>query len=190
MSYRFKKQSKTTEPDNESKAYEYAVFLLSLKLRTVGEILKKMKNRGFSEAVIELVIEKLKAQKYLDDEKYVEVFLENLKMYKSFGYYGIKKKFMEKNIPPVLIEAILSKNFTLTDEMKVAKRFLKRLASSTGVILTPPLVGGESLSEEESGINENTYSIFNSETSKVKQKLTSRLKSRGFRGDVIAKLLF
>ena len=48
----FYKQSKTKEPENEQKAYEYAVFLLSLQLRTVGEIREKMEKRGYPPAII------------------------------------------------------------------------------------------------------------------------------------------
>ena len=81
----FKTTSKTKEPENVNKAYEYAVFLLSLKLRTIGEVLKKMQGRGYSPHVIDEVIERLKAQKYLDDQRYAEIFLENLKIYRNFG---------------------------------------------------------------------------------------------------------
>ena len=89
----WKKPSKTKEPENLNKAYEYAVFLLSLQLRTVGEIREKMEKRGYPPAIIESVLEQLHEQKYLDDERYAEVFLDNLKQYKNLGYFGIKRNF-------------------------------------------------------------------------------------------------
>src|SRR5579863_8870158 len=104
----YKKPSKTKEPENVNKAYDYAVFLLSLKLRTVGEVLKKMVDRGYGEAIISDVVGRLKDQHYLDDQRYAEIFLENLKAYKNLGYYGIKKKFMEKKLPPSMIESVLA----------------------------------------------------------------------------------
>src|SRR5579864_8612429 len=109
----FKPKNKTKEPENSSKAYEYAVFLLSLKLRTIGEVLKKMQGRGYSEKIIEDTIEQLKNQRYLDDQRYAEIFLENLKAYKNLGYYGIKKKFMEKRLPPEVIDSVLGAGFTI-----------------------------------------------------------------------------
>ena len=171
----FKKQSKAKEPENVEKAYEYAVFLLSLKLRTIGEVLKKMQGRGYSEKVIEEVIERLKAQKYLDDQRYAEIYLENLKMYKNFGFYGIKKKFMEKKLPPNVIERTLTEGLPPEEEEKIARRFLKK----EGFEIKAKLVN-----------EEVQYRTFDEESGKAKQKTADRLKSRGFRGEVIAKLVF
>ena len=171
----WKKSGKTKEPENQAKAYEYAVFLLSLKLRTIGEVLKKMQDRGYTSAIIEKTIEQLKDQRYLNDERYAEIFLENLKAYKNLGYYGIKKKFMEKKLPPQLIEAVLAEGFSIADEILVAKRLLKK-------------EGFEVKVKADDG--EMQYATYDEESSKQKQKIANRLKSRGFRGDVVAKLVF
>ena len=171
----FKKSSKTKEPENLAKAYEYAVFLLSLKLRTVGEVLKKMGERGYSEKIIDQTIEQLKSQRYLNDERYAEIFLENLKAYRTLGFYGIKKKFMEKKLPPQLIETVLAEGYSISDELKVAKRFLKKEGFEVKI---------------KSDSEENQYSTFDEASSKEKQKIANRLKSRGFRGEVVAKLIF
>lgn len=194
MAYSFKKQSKTKEPENSAKAYEYAVFLLSLKLRTIGEVLSKMQSRGYGEVIIADVVERLKDQHYLDDQRYAEIFLENLKAYKNLGYYGIKKKFMEKKLPAQIIESVLADGYSVVDEIKVAKRFLNKLNSS-GVILRSAS-DEESLNSEKGSFTavqddaDMQYQTFNEDASKQKQKLANRLKSRGFRGDVIARLMF
>jgi regulatory protein len=173
----WKKPSKTKEPENKEKAYEYAVFLLSLQLRTVGEIRQKMEGRGYTSAVIENVLEQLHDQKYLDDERYAEVYLDNLKQYKNLGYYGIKKKFMLKKLSADVIEKTLQDGLSKEEELKIARRMLKK----EGVAV-------KSLSDEEtSAISYNTY---DEGQSKQKQKIVAKLKSRGFRGDVIAKLMF
>jgi regulatory protein len=192
----WKQPSKTKEPDNLNKAYDYAVFLLSLSLRTIGEVVKKMQSRGYTEAIILEVIDRLKEQKYLDDQRYAEVYLENLKAYKNFGYYGIKKKFMEKKIPTQLVESVLAEGLSIADEIKIAERFLKRIQPS-GVILNPSASEGEESvnTGERSFTNvqddaDNWYKTFDEEGSKQKQKLANRLKSRGFRMEVISKLVF
>ena len=175
----FGKKSKTKEPQNEAKAYEYAVFLLSLKLRTIGEVLKKMQDRGYTEGVITNVIEKLKDQRYLDDDRYAQIFLENLKAYKNLGYYGIKKKFMDKKISQSLIESTLEEGLSVEDELKIMKRLLKKEGFEAK---TNPLAGGDD--------GESTYQTFDEDASKQKQKIMNRLKTRGFRGEVIAKIIF
>src|SRR3989338_4928512 len=122
----FKAKKPTTEPDSMEKAYEYAVFLLSLRLRTEGEVKEKMKGRGYNQNVIDNIVGQLKEQKYLDDQRYAEVFLDNLKKYKNFGFYGIKKKFMEKRLPPSVIESVLAEGMTIEEEAKIAERFIKK----------------------------------------------------------------
>ncbi len=175
MRSRWKPAQKTKEPDNVEKAYDYAVFLLSLRLRTIGEVLSKMQKRGYTESVIGQVIERLKDQRYLDDRRYAEIFLENLKAYKNFGYYGIKKKFMEKKLPPALIETVLEEGLSFEDERKIAERLLRREGYAA-----PKSV-------DDSEIH---YRTFDENAGKEKQKLAQRLKARGFRGEVISRLIF
>lgn len=172
----FRKPSKTREPENQAKAYEYAVFLLSLQLRTVGEIREKMEKRGYTSAVIGNVLDQLHSQKYLDDERYAEVFLDNLKQYKNLGYFGIKRKFMAKKLPPELISKILDEGLPLEDELKIAKRFLKK----EGVEVK------SSATDDEMDVS---YSTYDEAQGKQKQKIIAKLKSRGFRGETIARLV-
>ena len=87
----FKRKIITKEPENFEKAYEYAVYLLSLSLRTSGELENKMREKGYSSENIGKVIQELATNRYVDDSRYAEVYLENLKKYKTFGFYGIKK---------------------------------------------------------------------------------------------------
>lgn len=171
------KPSKTKEPDNREKAYEYAVFLLSLRLRSMGELRGKMEQRGYSAPIIDAVVEQLRGQRYLDDERYAEIYLENLKAYRNIGYYGIKKKLLAKKLPTELIDRMLNTHLTVTDELAIARRLLKKEGYEPGKIDAEP--------------EEVHYKAFgNSEESKDEQKKAQRLKARGFRGDVIAKLLY
>jgi len=171
----FGKQSKTKEPQNAEKAYEYAVFLLSLKLRTVGEVLKKMADRGYTQAVIEKTVDELKSRKYLDDDRYAEIYLENLKTYRNFGFYGIKKKLMEKKLPMDLVEMLLAESLSLEEEQKIARRLLKKEGFEV---------------QAKSAEEDAHYRTYDEESSKEKTKLSNRLRARGFRGEVISRLLF
>ena len=171
----WKKSVKTKEPKNLERAYEYAVFLLSLKLRTIGEVLKKMQGRGYAPLVIEEVISRLKSQKYLDDQRYAEVYLDNLKKYKNFGFYGIKKKLMDVKLPMNIIETILQSGLSLAEEEKIARRFLKKEGFAAKI---------------KSADEEIQYRTFDEESGRAKQKLAAKLKARGFRIEVISKLLF
>lgn len=173
----FKAKNKTKEPESVDHAYDYAVFLLSLRLRTIGEVLKKMQDRGYTERVIGETIERLKEQKYLDDRRYAEIFLENLKTYRNFGYYGIKKKFLDKKLPAALIDAVLEEGLSLEDEVKIGKRLLKKEGYDVKARRSEP---GE--------IQYSTYA--DSEEQQEKHKIAQRLRSRGFRSEAVSKLVF
>jgi regulatory protein len=142
------------------KAYEYALYLLGLRLRTENELKEKLRIKGYKEAVIDSVMEELKKLKYVDDIRLAETYLENLKKYKTFGYFGIKKKFLEKKFPTEMAERLLRENFTLGEEVKIAKKLLDKKSR-----------GGKAVDKEQF------------------QKLAASLRSKGFRNEAIFSVL-
>lgn len=155
--------SKTKQPDSVEHAYNYALFLLGLSMRTEFEMQRKMKVRGYNPDVVEQVMSKLFEEKLLDDYHYAEVYLNNLKEYRTFGYFGIKKKMLEKHLSKETVEGLLEQELTFEEELKIAKRLM-----------------GKELGDYKK-----------SELSQLqKQKLAGKLQARGFRGDIVAKLLW
>lgn len=181
MFYCGQKSRKVREPDNTQKAYDYVLFLLNLRLRTVGEVRDKMRGRGYSEETINGVVAQLEKQKYLDDARFAEVYLENLKAYRTFGYYGIKKKMMEKKIPGGLIELLLQNCLSISEEAEIGRRLLAREGFKE-----KKKSGGE----EDAEIKYSSGGDAGDPEQKQKQKLAARLKSKGFRGEVVSRLLF
>lgn len=167
------------DSDEISNGMNYAMFLLNIRLRTEGELRGKLKAKSYkftqhrSEAsgaglkIIDDVIRRLKDRHYIDDQRYAEVFLENLKKYKSWGYYGVKKKLMEKKLPMPIIENVLSEGLSEEEELEIAKRFIKKANSL-------PLRG-----RAEGGVSREQ-----------RTKLARKLAAKGFRGSVVAKLVF
>ncbi len=186
----FNRPSKTKEPENYEKAYEYAVFLLSLQLRTVGEVREKMMNRGYASAIIDSTLAQLIEQKYLDDERYAQVFLENLKKYKTFGFYGIKKKLMEKRLPSNIIERVLAEGLSEEEEIEIAKKYL---------IKQSVIANGRQEAKQSKNKNRRASFAMTVEprchyaaggSREAKEKLAQKLKRCGFRGQIIVKLIF
>ncbi len=153
----------------QAKAYAYAIYLLSLHLRTSGELREKLRLKKYNAQTAENVIGQLLESRYLDDGRFAEIYLDNLKKYKNFGYYGIKKKLMEKRLDKGLIERVLEQGLGEAEELKIARRLLQK-----DVRMDTGRPGGAELGGAD----------------RAKQKLAAKLKSRGFRGPVIAKLLF
>lgn len=122
----YKKPSKSPQPDSVEHGFNYTMFLLNLRLRTEGEIREKMTNRAYNQEVINKVVEKLYKLGYLDDLRFAQNLIESYKNYKSYGFYMVKKKLMEKKLPNQLIEEVLNENYSVEDEIVVVKRFLEK----------------------------------------------------------------
>lgn len=106
-------------------AYDYAIFLLSLKLQSEGQIAEKLGKKAYPKEDIEAAILRLKELGYLNDNQFAQNYFDNLKKYKSFGYFGIKRKLMEKKIPSKLIEKTL-RELTAKEELAIARRLLSK----------------------------------------------------------------
>lgn len=110
-----------------SEVYNKAVALLSIRLLTVGELSEKLRQRGFSSSLISQVLRKLEELDFLNDERYAQIYVENLKRYKNFGYFGIQARLLKKKIPSDIISKTLQDLFSVEEELLVARRFLKQL---------------------------------------------------------------
>ena len=92
---------------------------------------------------------------------------------------------MAKKLPSGIIGKILDEGLSVEDELKIAKRYLKKELPS-GVILSP------SASEDEESLTyvRRSFAGAQDDAEIAKQKIVAKLKSRGFRGEVIARLVF
>jgi regulatory protein len=104
---------------------DYALFLVSLRAQSVGQMQEKLQKKGYPDDEIDATILRLSELNYLNDDQFAQIYLDNLKKYKNFGYFGIKKKLMEKKIPSKQVEKLL-KTFTLKEEQEIAKRLIEK----------------------------------------------------------------
>lgn len=84
------------------KAYEYSLRILSICDKTSGEIRKKLYLKDYSEEIIDRVIENLLEYEYLDDEKYINRWINDKSktpgMSKKFIYYKLLQKGLNKEL--------------------------------------------------------------------------------------------
>jgi len=138
------------------KVYDRATKLLLIRLHTVGELHRKLKQKGFLDSDILPVIRRLEELHFLDDRRFAEIFVDNLKRFKDWGYFGIRAKLHARQIPSGAADAVLSEFFTLEDEIAVARKLAGKLERTQKI----------------------TY-----------EKLARALGSRGFRPEIINKIL-
>ena len=147
--------------------------------------------KKYNAEVIDNVITQLLKNHYINDQRYAEVYLENLKMYKTFGFYGIKKKFMEKKLPPEIISQILTDGLSVEEEEKIARRFLKKEGFEVKAKSVDEEITYRGFGYDEDGQRTLNHSFRKRDSGiRARQKTANRLKSRGFRGEVISRIIF
>lgn len=95
--------------------YNYGIYILSKSAKCESELRLKMKNKGFEPQLIDNVINKLKEQKYLDDERYCEMFINDKINISKYGMRKIKEMLYFKGIDKEIIEEKL-KDISREDE--------------------------------------------------------------------------
>jgi regulatory protein len=84
--------------------YNYGISVLSRYAKSEYELRLKMKNKGFEPQLIDNAINTLKEQKYLDDEKYCEMFINDKLNISKHGVRKIKEALYYKGIDKEIIE--------------------------------------------------------------------------------------
>ena len=142
-------------------AFKLAYKLLGLRLRSVFEMEEKLKEKKIKEETISQVIEKLKEQKYLDDEKFAEAWILDRINLHPRGSFMISQELKEKGVASKIIERKLTELLPFEKELEITEElFAKKMKiiKANGVKLS----------------KEKTY-----------QKMANFLRAKGFSGEVI-----
>ena len=107
-------------------AYDRALKLLNIRTHTSFELARKLKQKGFSDESVDEAINRLKEERFLKDDDTAYFYAESLISHKTFGYYGMKSKMMQKGLPNDLIEKVLAENLSLDVEEKIARKYLEK----------------------------------------------------------------
>jgi regulatory protein len=119
----FKRAKKTyTEPE----LYDYAVGALGRKMRSVAELKRLLRQRCPDAACIELVITRLKDQKYLNDSSYAAAYSSFRRDNEKFGPRRVITDLKIKGVHADVIERAIEDAYTGVDQEKLARAFLKR----------------------------------------------------------------
>lgn len=110
-------------------AYYKVIKYINLKLRTKKEIEKYLKNNDFDNKTIKNVIDRLKKEKYLNDEIYSKAYIHDQMILKMIGPNKIKNDLIKKGIN----ESIVLKNldiYTKGIELEKLNKIIPKLISS------------------------------------------------------------
>jgi len=123
----FKRTRKTYD---EASLYEYAIGALGRRMRTVAEIKRLMRNRVEGQddgaALIEAVVAKLKAQRYLNDTSYAESYSRLRRENEKFGRLRVVQDLKIKGVHADIIDGAVAAVYDEVNEEELAREFLRR----------------------------------------------------------------
>jgi regulatory protein len=131
----FKRARKTHD---EESLYEYAVGALARQMRTVAEMKRLMRNRvkdhEHGELLVEMVVARLKEEKYLNDTSYAENYSCFRKENEKFGRLRVIRDLKIKGVHGDIIDSVVSAAYGDVNEEQLAREFLqrKRIAKPVG----------------------------------------------------------
>ena len=116
---------------DEEMLYEYAVGALGRKMRTVAELKRLMRERvkqqgEIGQLLVEVVVAKLKEQKYLNDTNYAESYSRFRKENEKFGRQRVVQDLKAKGVHGDIIEKTVGAAYQDVNEEQLAREFLQR----------------------------------------------------------------
>ena len=130
---------------NYSEAYEKALQLLNVRFLSEGELREKLRRRDADDEVIAAVMEALKAEHFIDDERLARQVYAYYAKKKQYGHAYIVNRLRRRRLPVpdgverpdeyALAEALAARKFAhRADEARKAARFLQYRGFAPSVI--------------------------------------------------------
>ncbi len=151
---------KTSQPPDPATAYDAAVRYLASRPKSVAEIHRHLHAKRFDDAAIDGAIDKLRAQRYVDDEAFARYWVEQRERFRPRGDRGLRSELLGKGVSRDVVEVVLGERAP-DAEIEQARRALSR-----------PLARWATLPADER-----------------RRKIHAHLAARGFGYDTIEKVL-
>jgi regulatory protein len=95
------------ERDQAEVAYDRALNFLSYRPRSVAEVRRRLSKKGFDAGIIDDVIARLSRAALLDDEAFVQYWIENRDTHKPRGVRAMRYELRQKGIADSIIDNLL-----------------------------------------------------------------------------------
>ena len=114
---------RATEPAGDP--YDVAVRFLGSRPRSVAEIARHLRSKRFDAVAIDGAIDKLRAQRYVDDEAFARYWVEQRERFKPRGDRALKSELLGKGVSRDVVDVVLGERAPDAD-VALAKRALSR----------------------------------------------------------------
>jgi regulatory protein len=116
--------------EDEAALYDYAVGALGRRMRSVAELKRLLRGRvpqgELGTVLVEMVILRLKEQKYLNDSSYAAAYTSFRKENEKFGPRRVITDLKVKGVHGDVIEKAVDEAYSGVDEQELARAFLRR----------------------------------------------------------------
>ncbi|MBI3804870.1 MAG: regulatory protein RecX [Nitrospirae bacterium] len=121
-----KESGTETQSELIDRAKQTAYRMLSYRDRSIKEIETKLAQKGYSEAVVTLVIASLKEANYLDDDRFAHQWVRLRTEHRHLGPLRLKRELQEKGLSPEITEEAIQRLSTEGDPVAPAEAALRR----------------------------------------------------------------
>jgi len=120
--------SRLKHQDTFEVGYQRALHFLSYRPRSEAEIQRKLSEQGFEESVIAAVLERLKGNGFLGDEKFAQDWVENRTTFRPRSKRMLAMELRQKGVNDEEIQkALVETDDEETLAYKAAQQYLRRL---------------------------------------------------------------
>jgi regulatory protein len=106
-------------------AYEAAVRYLAGRPHTVAEIHRHLRSKKFDAETIDHAIDRLRAQRYVDDEAFARWWVEQREKFKPRGHRALRSELAQKGVARDVVDLVLGERAPDAD-VEQAQRALSR----------------------------------------------------------------
>jgi len=114
---------RATEPAGDP--YDIAVRYLGSRPRSVAEIARHLRSKRYDDDAVARAIDRLRAQRYVDDEAFARYWVEQRERFKPRGDRALRTELVQKGVSRDVIEVVLGDRAPDAD-VELAKRALSR----------------------------------------------------------------
>ncbi len=113
------------EVSDHKRADNYATYLLSRRNYSVGQMIRKLKQKGYGEPILKRVVGDFLAMGMLDDLQFARSMVESMLARKPAGRRYLIGRLRSSLVPHKIAESVVDEYLEETDETEMAEQLLK-----------------------------------------------------------------
>jgi len=120
------------DKEDYSKVMNSALHLLEYRMRSTGELFRRLLQKGYEKKDVESVLERLKQMEYLNDEKFAIAFARDKVKNRFIGPIVLKQELFQHHLTPDLISNVIEKIYLEISVNDLIVKLIKKKTPKSG----------------------------------------------------------